>query len=129
MVQLNKEPTKVFRQAWDSVTRKASNRTACTVDDIHEDSGHHHDDYKKTSLQNTNPDFRRAADSSWLAGPLASATQVYKNAPQCCCARRARDESNSAVDDANQKRTGDTSWLRGAGQLWKVDKFDRKNYR
>lgn len=43
--------------------------------------------------------------------------------------QEGRDMKYFAIDDAHHKKGGDKSWLRGAGQLWKVDKFDRKNYR
>lgn len=123
MVQLKKQPNRVLRRAWGSLVKKASNRTVCTADDL-SDNG----DSPPVSEKHQ---FRRALNSSWLAGPLAGATSVYKRAPQCF-GMRVRDESTSAHGDGdvNDKKTEDkTAWIRGAGQLWSVDKFDHKNYR
>eukprot|EP00956_Cyclotella_meneghiniana_P028604 scaffold67110_cov48-Cyclotella_meneghiniana.AAC.5 len=61
---------KKFAWGW----KKQSSRSVCTEEDtiIHEDRT-----YVDEKTQ-----FRRAPNSSWLAGPLAGATSVYKHYPR-----------------------------------------------
>lgn len=90
-MHLKKQPNRVFRRAWGSLIKKASNRSLCTEDDNSLDGQDHPSVDEKTQ-------FRRAPNSSWLAGPLAGATQVYKRGPRTRDATVTIAESQSAVD-------------------------------
>jgi hypothetical protein len=73
MVQLTKQPNRVLRRAWGSV-----DRTLCTVDDNMSEC----QETKNNAETSKAEDFRRAANSSWLAGPLAGATSVFVKGPR-----------------------------------------------
>ena len=126
MVQLKKQPNRVLRRAWGSLIKKASNRSLQTEDDNSDDGGgERHPIDEKTQ-------FSRAPNSSWLAGPLAGATSVYKNYSQRC-GRTSRDRNESIVVESqseleiDNRRLGRETWVGNAGHV--VDRFDHKNYR
>ena len=125
MVQHKKQPNRVLRRAWGSLIKKASNRSLQTEDDNSHHGCERHPVDEKTQ-------FSRAPNSSWLAGPLAGATSVYKNYSHCC-GRNSRGRNERTVVESQSEVEIDgrgldkEAWIGNAAHV--IDRFDHKNYR